>query len=110
MTINRDPVELAKNTDIFWKPAEKVEADSCDFMINLMSEKSSGDWSTWLEECRERDGRRDDEIAQRSEADAGGKINPLKLFRELAQRVYNLKNNSKNNSTKFNNFQKKSQP
>ena len=85
VTINRDPTELTKNTDMFWKPAVKVNSDPCDFMIEMLSGASGDNWSDWLQECKNRDQKRDDEIKNMSSAPAGGKINPLKLFLELDQ-------------------------
>ena len=78
VTINRDAAELNKNTDLFWKPDAKILSDPCDFMLKTLS--LSKDFSPWLDECRERDEKRDADIAVKASVPAGGKINPLKLF------------------------------
>ena len=78
VTINRDVAELNKNTDLFWKPDAKILSDPCDFMLKTLS--FSKDFSPWLDECRERDEKRDADIAVKASVPAGGKINPLKLF------------------------------
>ena len=47
MTLNRDPEELKKNTDLFWKPDVAVETDAADFLLELLDQKYGPD--DWLQ-------------------------------------------------------------
>ena len=83
VAINRDPDELTKNTDLFWKPKEAVQSDPCDFLLEVLEGTSSDSYVDWLATCKESDKKRDLEILEKAKAPANGMINPLNIFKQL---------------------------
>jgi len=84
VTINRDPEELKKNTDIFWKPKVAVQSDPCDFLLEVLgTANKSSKCDNWLQACKESDKKRDLEIIEKAKAPANGMINPLNIFKQL---------------------------
>ena len=83
VTINRDPDELTKNTDLFWKPKEAVQSDPCDFLLEVLDGSTSSNYVDWLATCKESDKKRDLEILEKAKAPANGMINPLNIFKQL---------------------------
>jgi len=78
ISINRSKEDLLKNKT----PTVGVLADPQDFLIAL-SQKFQGNYSSWIEQLRARDAKRDANIDEQANAAVDKGINPIKLFREL---------------------------
>ncbi|MES2622185.1 MAG: thiamine pyrophosphate-binding protein, partial [Bacteroidota bacterium] len=78
VSINRSKEDLTKNKN----PTIGVLADPQDFLLAL-SHKFQGNFSSWLETLRARDGKREVNIDEQANAAVDRGINPIKLFREL---------------------------
>lgn len=77
ISINRSKTDLYLNK----KPSLPVEADPCDFLIDLAA-KIQINPKDWLEKLRERDEKRDFEIKSQSKKKTDG-LNPVQVLSEL---------------------------
>ena len=78
ISINRSREDLTKNK----KPTLAINADPGDFLIDL-SKEFKGEFPSWLDTLRARDGKREANIDTQANTPADRGINPVKLFREL---------------------------
>ena len=82
VSINRSREDLNKNKT----PTIGVLADPQEFLIALAG-KFQGNYTSWLEDLRARDNKREGNINEQADAPTQAGINPIKLFRELDPRL-----------------------
>lgn len=82
IAINRDPVSLTKNSDMFWKPTLAIVADPGSFMVaisNVLSSSYKCD-QTWVSKLVGRDKDKDTENRKKAKEPAAEKLNPLAVL------------------------------
>jgi thiamine pyrophosphate-dependent acetolactate synthase large subunit-like protein len=77
VSINRSREDLLKNTT----PTVAIHADPQNFLIEL-AKQYQGNFTTWIENLRTRDNKRENNINQQATAGVQG-INPIQLFRQM---------------------------
>lgn len=83
--VDRDGAVLGKNR----RPELPIEADGGRFLLALrraMHDHDPARWSGWIETCRGREKKRDDEIESMS-GELTEHVNPMAFFRELEPRM-----------------------
>ena len=78
ISINRSKEDLYKNK----KPTLAIEADPAETLISLAS-KYTAERTSWIDELRQLNQKRDDEIISQANETLNGGINPLALFHDL---------------------------
>lgn len=82
ISVNRSREDLRKNK----QPTVAILADPQDFLIELAG-KFKGSYTAWLEQLKERDNKREANIAEQAGAPVNTGLNPVALFKELDIRL-----------------------
>jgi len=82
VSINRSREDLLKNKT----PTVAIHADPQDFLIAL-AETFQGNYTAWIDQLKQRDFNREENINQQATSPTLQGVNPIQLFRELEHRL-----------------------
>ncbi|KAK3102444.1 hypothetical protein FSP39_011418 [Pinctada imbricata] len=81
IAINRDKVQLLKNSDMFWKPTIAVESDVASFMVSVANGlKGYKCDAEWVQKLKQKDDEKEKANRQKAEEVTDVHLNPLKIL------------------------------
>lgn len=90
IAVNRTKENLHKNTDLFWSPALRSNADPCEFLLELLERAGpqGGRFDEWAAKLKAAEVAKEEANARKAAEPARGRggvamVNPLRLCQEL---------------------------
>ncbi|XP_075302126.1 LOW QUALITY PROTEIN: 2-hydroxyacyl-CoA lyase 2 [Opisthocomus hoazin] len=84
IAVNRDRVQLLRNSDVFWKPRLAVQGDAASLVVRLArSLRGYACPKDWLEGLREADGKKEQANREKAATPTPQHLNPLDLLHHL---------------------------
>ncbi|MCL4143450.1 UNVERIFIED_CONTAM: hypothetical protein GTU68_048019 [Idotea baltica] len=89
IAVNRDKVQMLKNSDMFWKPTVAAVGDVGSFLKDLsgLMDTSYSCPQDWIDLLRERDVEKEEKNKKMSEDILEQHLNPLKVFMDLEEKL-----------------------
>ncbi|GBM29313.1 Acetolactate synthase-like protein [Araneus ventricosus] len=83
IAINRDKMQLYKNSGVFWKPTIAIQASASDFVVRLAKNSSGYVQNDWLAKLRERDETTEKKNREKISSTESRYLDPVHLLYDL---------------------------
>ncbi|XP_064635830.1 2-hydroxyacyl-CoA lyase 2-like [Lineus longissimus] len=81
VAVNRDKVQLYKNSDMFWKPTQAIQGDPGNFIVSLQAALKGYTCDTeWPKTLKTRDDEKEAKNSDKAEEKTEFHLNPLKVL------------------------------